>query len=143
MSDRLHRNPLRHFLIFPSLPQRSLERSGLPSPAAPCASAHPANPEYALHDPDSRKRDAQSQREAVSTGKPDGFAFEPGQATELSLPREEDLTDDKHPFTFTSLPEDRWLEFTIKIYPEHEVWELGSVGIGVRVQNLDKSGAKS
>ncbi len=25
------------------------------------------------------------------TGKPDGFAFEPGQATELSLSREEDL----------------------------------------------------
>ena len=57
--------------------------------------------------------------------KPDGFAFEPGQATELSLPREKDLADDKHPFTFTSLPEDSWLEFTIKIYPEHEVWELG------------------
>ncbi len=54
------------------------------------------------------------------TDKPDGFAFEPGQATELSLPREKDLADDKHPFTFTSLPEDSWLEFTIKIYPEHE-----------------------
>ena len=54
------------------------------------------------------------------TDKPDGFTFEPGQATELSLPREKDLADDKHPFTFTSLPEDSWLEFTIKIYPEHE-----------------------
>ncbi len=54
------------------------------------------------------------------TDKPGGFAFEPGQATELSLPREKDLADDKHPFTFTSLPEDSWLEFTIKIYPEHE-----------------------
>jgi hypothetical protein len=52
------------------------------------------------------------------TEKPEGFAFTPGQATELAIDKD-GLREDKRPFTFTSLPEDTELEFTIKIYPSH------------------------
>jgi ferredoxin-NADP reductase len=50
--------------------------------------------------------------------KPDRFEFQPGQGVELAInhPR---LSDETRPFTPTSLPEDRVLEFTIKGYPEH------------------------
>src|SRR5690606_25653944 len=47
--------------------------------------------------------------------KPAGYAFEPGQATEVSLD-EDGWRDRKHPFTFTSLAEWEHLEFTIKSY---------------------------
>jgi ferredoxin-NADP reductase len=47
--------------------------------------------------------------------KPEGFEFTPGQATDLSL-NEEGWKDNKHPFTFTCLPGDDHLEFTIKLY---------------------------
>jgi ferredoxin-NADP reductase len=47
--------------------------------------------------------------------RPEGYSFEPGQATELSLD-EEGWRDKKHPFTFTSLSNDPNLEFTIKSY---------------------------
>jgi ferredoxin-NADP reductase len=47
--------------------------------------------------------------------RPSGYSFEPGQATELSLD-EEGFRDKKHPFTFTSLPDADYLEFTIKSY---------------------------
>ncbi len=50
--------------------------------------------------------------------KPDGYEFEPGQATEVSIDRE-GWRNAGHPFTFTSLNEDPYLQFTIKIYPEH------------------------
>lgn len=47
--------------------------------------------------------------------RPAGYSFEPGQATEVSLD-EDGWRDKKHPFTFTSLPGDEHLEFTIKSY---------------------------
>jgi len=47
--------------------------------------------------------------------KPGGFEFVPGQAVDLSL-NEEGWKENKHPFTFTSLPDDDYLEFTIKLY---------------------------
>ncbi len=50
--------------------------------------------------------------------KPEGYTFEPGQATEVAINKEE-LKDEKRPFTFTSLPQDEHLELTIKMY-EHE-----------------------
>ena len=50
--------------------------------------------------------------------KPEGYSFEPGQATEVSIDKE-GWRDEKRPFTFTSLNEDPYLQFTIKIYPEH------------------------
>lgn len=51
--------------------------------------------------------------------KPEGFEFEPGQATELSI-NKESWRDEKRPFTFTSLNENPNLEFVIKIYPGHD-----------------------
>ena len=47
--------------------------------------------------------------------KPDGYSYEPGQATELSLD-EAGWRDKRHPFTFTSLTQAPTLEFTIKSY---------------------------
>ncbi|MAZ19081.1 MAG: flavodoxin reductase [Ahrensia sp.] len=49
--------------------------------------------------------------------RPDGFTFEPGQATEVSIDKD-GWRDEKRPFTFTSLPDDDRLQFTIKSYPE-------------------------
>ena len=50
--------------------------------------------------------------------KPRGFKFVPGQGTLVSI-NQPDQKDNAHPFTPTSLAEDRVLEFTIKGYPEH------------------------
>lgn len=51
--------------------------------------------------------------------KPEGYEFEPGQATEVAIDKD-GWRDEKRPFTFTSLNEDPHLQFTIKIYPEHD-----------------------
>lgn len=51
--------------------------------------------------------------------KPQGFIFTPGQATDLSL-QKPGWEHEKRPFTFTSLPEDNHLEFTIKSYNDHD-----------------------
>jgi propane monooxygenase reductase component len=51
--------------------------------------------------------------------KPEGFSFEPGQAAEVGIDKE-GWRDAGHPFTFTSLPDWDDLQFTIKIYPEHD-----------------------
>ena len=45
--------------------------------------------------------------------------FQPGQAAEIAIDKD-GWRDEAHPFTFTSIPSDDDLEFTIKIYPEHE-----------------------
>ena len=50
--------------------------------------------------------------------KPEGFTFEPGQATEVAID-EDGWRDEKRPFTFTSLPDAEDLQFTIKSYPDH------------------------
>ena len=54
----------------------------------------------------------------ITTTKPQGFTFTPGQATELSVPKEA-WKNERRPFTFTSLPGDDHLEFVIKTYPAH------------------------
>jgi ferredoxin-NADP reductase len=51
--------------------------------------------------------------------KPDGYTFEPGQATEVSINKGK-WKDERRPFTFTSLNEWPFLEFTIKSYHDHE-----------------------
>ena len=51
--------------------------------------------------------------------KPEGYKFEPGQATEVSINKEK-WKDEKRPFTFTSLNEWPHLEFTIKMYTDHD-----------------------
>jgi ferredoxin-NADP reductase len=55
----------------------------------------------------------------IVTEKPPSFEFKPGQATDVSLNRD-GWRDEKRPFTFTCLPSDDHLEFTIKTYPEHK-----------------------
>jgi len=54
----------------------------------------------------------------VHTEKPDPYTFNPGQATEVSI-NKIGWEDKKRPFTFTSLPDDDYVEFIIKIYPDH------------------------
>ena len=51
--------------------------------------------------------------------KPAGFTFTSGQATELSV-NKEGWADKRAPFTFTSLTDAPYLEFTIKIYTAHQ-----------------------
>jgi ferredoxin-NADP reductase len=50
--------------------------------------------------------------------KPPGYMFEPGQATEVSINKEK-WKEERRPFTFTSLNAWPYLEFTIKIYSDH------------------------
>ncbi len=51
--------------------------------------------------------------------KPEGYTYHPGQATDLSI-LTENWGAEKRPFTFTSLPDDVHLEFTIKSYTDHD-----------------------
>ena len=50
--------------------------------------------------------------------KPEGYDFVPGQATEVSI-NKKGWEEERRPFTFTSLNESPYLEFTIKIYSDH------------------------
>lgn len=51
--------------------------------------------------------------------KPKGFTFVPGQATEVAI-KKQGWEDKKRPFTFTSLPEEDYLQFVIKSYHDHD-----------------------
>jgi len=55
----------------------------------------------------------------IVTEKPQKQTFTPGQATEVSI-NKRGWKDEKRPFTFTSLPDSDYLEFTIKTYPSHK-----------------------
>lgn len=66
----------------------------------------------------------------ITTEKPEGYSFTPGQATEVAV-NKEGYREEKRPFTFTSLPEDDHLEFTIKIYPDHN-------GVTEQIGSLEK-----
>ena len=55
----------------------------------------------------------------IVTEKPQEYSFIPGQATEVAI-NKKDWLNQKRPFTFTSLPSNDYLEFTIKTYPSHE-----------------------
>jgi ferredoxin-NADP reductase len=50
--------------------------------------------------------------------KPSGYTYVPGQATEVAINKKE-WREERRPFTFTSLPDEDRLEFTIKTYPSH------------------------
>lgn len=50
--------------------------------------------------------------------KPEGYSFVPGQATDVSV-NSAALKNELRPFTFTSLANDPFLEFTIKRYADH------------------------
>ena len=55
----------------------------------------------------------------IVTEKPQKYNFTPGQATEISI-NKNGWKDEKRPFTFTCLPDNDYLEFTIKTYPSHK-----------------------
>jgi ferredoxin-NADP reductase len=55
----------------------------------------------------------------IVTEKPQGYSYTPGQATSIAI-NKEGWKDEKRPFTFTSLPDNDFLEFTIKTYPSHK-----------------------
>lgn len=60
--------------------------------------------------------------------RPDGLEWEPGQGVEMALDRD-GWREEGRPFTPTSRPRDRVLEFTIKAYPEHD-------GVTARLHDL-------
>jgi ferredoxin-NADP reductase len=74
--------------------------------------------------------------------KPEGYEYKPGQATEVSINSRE-FKDEKRPFTFTSLPDSKDLEFTIKIYSDHNgvTNELGKLKAGDELILRDVWGA--
>lgn len=55
----------------------------------------------------------------IVTEKPRQFNFTPGQAVKVSI-NKDGWRYKKRPFTFTCLPENDYLEFTIKTYPAHK-----------------------
>ena len=55
----------------------------------------------------------------IVTEKPDEAVFVPGQATEIFIDKK-GWQNEGRPFTFTSLPSDNYLQFTIKTYPDHK-----------------------
>lgn len=63
--------------------------------------------------------------------KPEGYDFIPGQAANISINLPE-WKDQLRPFSFTSLNEDNYLEFMIKIYMDHEgvTNMLGGINVG-------------
>ena len=55
----------------------------------------------------------------IVTEKPPAYTFISGQATDVSI-NKTDWKDEKRPFTFTCLPNNDFIEFTIKTYPSHK-----------------------
>jgi ferredoxin-NADP reductase len=55
----------------------------------------------------------------IVSEKPNGYHFISGQATEISIDKT-GWENERRPFTFTCLPTDSYLEFTIKTYPSHK-----------------------
>jgi ferredoxin-NADP reductase len=74
--------------------------------------------------------------------KPGGYAFTAGQATEVAI-NKEGWKEEKRPFTFTALNEDPELEFTIKIYDDHDgvTHQLGTLKAGDELLIHDVWGA--
>lgn len=66
----------------------------------------------------------------IKTERPSNYSFTPGQATEVAIDQG-GWRDKKRPFTFTSLPEDGFLEFTIKVYPDHD-------GVTDKIQTIER-----
>ena len=78
----------------------------------------------------------------LTFNRPDGFEFEAGQATELAILKD-GLKDEGRPFTMTSRPNDKHLEFVIKSYPDHEgvTAEIPNLGMTDQVSATDPFGA--
>ncbi|MEO1020253.1 MAG: flavodoxin reductase [Pseudomonadota bacterium] len=63
-------------------------------------------------------RDMAANVREVTVDRPEGYEFEPGQATLVCLCKD-GWCNESRPFSFTSAPTWRTLTFAIKIYPEH------------------------
>jgi ferredoxin-NADP reductase len=74
--------------------------------------------------------------------KPPKYSFIPGQATDVAIDKP-GWTDQKRPFTFTSLNSDPYLEFTIKCYSDREgvTREIGRLAPGDELLIDDPWGA--
>jgi len=74
--------------------------------------------------------------------KPEGFHFDPGQATDVSI-NEPKWKNDLRPFTFTCLNSDPYLQFTIKSYTDHDgvTNRLGKLKVGDELIIRDVWGA--
>jgi ferredoxin-NADP reductase len=79
---------------------------------------------------------------AFKVTRPAGYSFEPGQATEVSI-NADAWREEKRPFTFTGLNDWDHLEFTIKIYSDHEgvTNQLGKLQPGAELIIRDVWGA--
>ncbi len=66
----------------------------------------------------------------IQTDRPAEYDFTPGQACEMSIDQPK-WKEEKRPFTFTSLPDDGFLQFTIKVYPGHD-------GVTDQLQTLEQ-----
>lgn len=66
----------------------------------------------------------------IVTGKPATINYQPGQAVDVSI-NKPNWEQKLRAFTFTSLPGDGYLEFTIKTYPKHN-------GVTHYLRSLDK-----
>ena len=56
---------------------------------------------------------------SIKLDRPPHYEFLPGQATEVAI-NKPGWIEERRPFTFTSLPTDQYLEFTIKTYTDHK-----------------------
>jgi len=74
--------------------------------------------------------------------KPEGYSFIPGQATEASINKPR-WKEEKRPFTFTCLPSEPYLEFSIKSYRDHQgvTNELDQLKVGDELILRDVWGA--
>ncbi len=75
------------------------------------------------------------------TTKPEGYQFIPGEATDITINQPEWL-DKRRAFTFTGLNEWLFLEFTIKIYKDHQgvTNKLDELGVGDKLIIHDSFG---
>lgn len=78
----------------------------------------------------------------IVVAKPEGYEFTPGHATDVAVARE-GWRDEQRPFTFTSRNEWPELEFTIKVYRDHDgvTEQIGGIEPGERLIIDDPWGA--
>jgi len=74
--------------------------------------------------------------------KPANYSFMPGQATEVAIDKPA-WNGENRPFSFTSLPGDDFIEFTIKTYPSHKGMtdQLNHLAVGEKLILHDVWGA--
>lgn len=73
--------------------------------------------------------------------KPEGITYTPGQATDITLDKAP-WENEYRTFTFTSLPDDNHLQFTIKVYPDHNgvTEQIGQLKAGNTINIYDVYG---